>query len=255
MNVLLPQARGQSDSTPSTDPGGPFPTDNGVFPSGDGPVSIMPEPGDGTDDGLFPGGDGPVSIMPEPGDGADNGLFPNGDDFMPIMPEITVIEGTEDNDTLKGGDADDYVNGYAGNDVISGGDGRDGLDGGDGNDKLSGGKGSDYLNGGAGNDTLTGGEGGDSFAFGGWGRDGFDSKSGDDVVTDFNPDEDMLDLLATGLEFTDLTIKQTGGDTLISWNTGSILLEGVTDTADESWFSMGGFEPGGPLMDAISIDF
>lgn len=203
MNILLPQAKGQSDSAPPTDVAGPFPTDNGVFP--------------------------------------------DGEDFMPIMPEINLIEGTDGDDTLKGGDKDDHINGYGGNDILSGGGGRDGLDGGEGNDKLSGGKDFDFLSGGAGNDTLTGGEGQDIFAFGSWTPDGFNGKSGNDVITDFNPGEDMLDFFATGLEFVDLTIKQVSGDTLISWDEGSVLLEDVTDTVDESWFMIGGIDPDGPI--------
>jgi len=51
-------------------------------------------------------------------------------------------------------------------------------------DVLIGGKGNDYLDGGAGNDTLTGGAGSDVFIM----REG----GGTDVITDFNPAEDLI---------------------------------------------------------------
>lgn len=76
--------------------------------------------------------------------------------------------------------------GGAGAQTLTGGTGHDLLSGGAGNDVLSGGAGDDLLMGGAGADRLTGGAGADVFVFG--------DDPGQDVVTDFEPGTDRLDL-------------------------------------------------------------
>ncbi|MDO4879643.1 MAG: calcium-binding protein, partial [Neisseria sp.] len=69
-------------------------------------------------------------------------------------------------------------------------DGLAHLHGGSGDDVLTGSGGRDYLAGGAGSDILSGGEGGDIFAFGLADLAGGAS----DIIKDFNPWEDKLDL-------------------------------------------------------------
>ncbi|MEX1108767.1 MAG: calcium-binding protein, partial [Dongiaceae bacterium] len=64
-----------------------------------------------------------------------------------------------------GGKGDDTLFGGDGNDFLFGGKGKDTLVGGDGNDKLFGGKGNDFLDGGAGSDYLFGDKGNDTFNF------------------------------------------------------------------------------------------
>ncbi|MGE7964675.1 retention module-containing protein [Pseudomonas sp. NPDC089918] len=61
------------------------------------------------------------------------------------------------------------------------------INGGLGNDALNGGGGDDFLIGGLGNNTLTGGSGADTFQW-------LKSNSGHDVITDFTPGTDKLDL-------------------------------------------------------------
>ncbi|HWU92633.1 MAG TPA: Ig-like domain-containing protein, partial [Sphingomicrobium sp.] len=90
------------------------------------------------------------------------------------------------NGSLVGGSGDDFLWGGPGNGNLSGGAGDDRLDGGSGNDLLNGGTGNDRLVGGTGNDTLTGGSGSDVFVF--------DRGFGHDVVTDFTPGTDHLEL-------------------------------------------------------------
>lgn len=93
------------------------------------------------------------------------------------------INGTDRNNTLRGGSSGDVIQGFGGNDILYGnggndvmygGDGRDRLYGGDGRDTLYGGDGFDQLFGGTGADVLyagngsadmTGGSGGDGFVF------------------------------------------------------------------------------------------
>ena len=75
-----------------------------------------------------------------------NTILSDSDDNMLLKPKVDVkIEGTFQNDTMRGGE---------GNDEIDGGKGDDILDGKDGNDKIKGGGGSDRINGGIGNDQL-----------------------------------------------------------------------------------------------------
>ncbi|MDO5631781.1 MAG: M10 family metallopeptidase [Paracoccus sp. (in: a-proteobacteria)] len=124
------------------------------------------------------------------------------------------LSGGNGNDSLYGDDGNDWLHGHAGddqlfgglgNDTLTGGDGNDTLMGSSGHDSLSGGNGNDVLNGGAGNDTLNGGAGADTLT-GGAGADIFlfrartdASSDAPDVITDFNPAQDRLDLSALRL--------------------------------------------------------
>ncbi|MEP4037159.1 calcium-binding protein [Pseudophaeobacter sp.] len=129
------------------------------------------------------------------------------------------------NDTLKGGADADWAWGYDGDDSFRGGRGRDHLFGGNGNDSLSGDIGGDWLSGGA---------GADSFIFG--------RKHGQDVITDFTPGEDRIDLRGmnvAGDDFSDLEISQQSGGVLVVTGNGQILLQGLeldAVTADDFLF-------------------
>ncbi|MBV7490894.1 retention module-containing protein [Pseudomonas sp. PDM30] len=82
---------------------------------------------------------------------------------------IENLIGSNFNDTLTGDNTNNTINGGLGNDILSGGSGDD------------------LLIGGLGNNTLTGGAGGDTFQW-------FKGNSGHDVITDFTPGTDKLDL-------------------------------------------------------------
>ncbi|MGN8344689.1 beta strand repeat-containing protein, partial [Pseudomonas sp. SMV71] len=73
------------------------------------------------------------------------------------------------------------------NDILTGDGGNNRIDGGLGHDLLNGGGGDDLLIGGLGNNTLTGGSGADTFQW-------HAGNSGHDVITDFTPGVDKLDL-------------------------------------------------------------
>ena len=74
-------------------------------------------------------------------------------DMLPVDPELfeplewdepgRMINGTEEDEILSGGNGDDMIDGKAGNDEIRGGFGDDILNGGDGNDEIYGGFGLD----------------------------------------------------------------------------------------------------------------
>ena len=123
--------------------------------------------GDDGDDGLYGG------------DGDDVLLAYWGDDWLDGGAGKDTLDGAQGNDSLYGGDGDDRLKGVLGNDWLDGGAGKDLLDGG---------AGDDVLNGGAGQDRLTGGRGADTFVF--------TDISAADVLTDFDPLADMLDVSA-----------------------------------------------------------
>ena len=100
-------------------------------------------------------------------------------------PKVEVsIEGTPNDDKIRGGDGNDEINGADGNDIIYGKEGDDEFQGGTGDDILNGEGGDDTLNGGKGDDKLVGGIGTDELE-GGSGSDLFVCDQ-DDKVIDFN---------------------------------------------------------------------
>ncbi|CAN7663465.1 hypothetical protein [Rhizobium sp. LjRoot254] len=97
--------------------------------------------------------------------------------------------GTAGFDVLEGDEFNDVLQGLQGNDLLLGNGGDDALSGGSGNDWLYGGDGDDVLGGGGGNDMLSGGAGADTFTFA--------SKSGKDTITDFDVDNDLLQIASS----------------------------------------------------------
>ncbi len=103
-------------------------------------------------------------------------------------PKVAVsIEGTPNDDKIRGGDGDDEIDGKNGDDIIYGKNGDDKLDGGNGDDILYGDEDDDELDGGKGDDELIGGPGSDKLK-GGSGADLF-VCDGDDKVIDFDSSE------------------------------------------------------------------
>jgi hypothetical protein len=150
---------------------------------------------------------------------------------------VAQPQGTAGDDRIAGSQLDDTIRGFAGNDMLSGtsydnhvggsapdyrpgviipelangdrsadwligGEGHDTLYGAGGPDLLEGGPGSDWLVGGPGQDTLIGGEGWDLFTFGrarpGWPQLDTGQPLAADLVLDFEPGRDRLDVSGTG---------------------------------------------------------
>ncbi|MEI6445813.1 MAG: Calx-beta domain-containing protein, partial [Nostocales cyanobacterium ELA583] len=132
------------------------------------------------------------------------------------------------NNILQGGDGNDelfaYTNdklfGEAGNDELhSEGNGGNALDGGDGNDIIFADR-NDTILGGAGDDTIFGNRGGNTLT-GGTGKDTFwlanaEYPSSPNIITDFNPAEDHLQIALDGITLDKLSFVAQGNDTLIS---------------------------------------
>jgi Ca2+-binding RTX toxin-like protein len=138
-----------------------------------------------------------------------------------IKPKVQVsIEGTPNDDQLKGGEGDDKISGEDGNDTIMAGKGNDNTKGGKGddiingelgNDTLQGGSGDDKLNGEDGNDLIEGGKG-DDMLLGGKGDDGMLGDEGNDVLNG----GEGVDIMAGGLGNDTFICDQF--DTIIDFN-------------------------------------
>lgn len=146
--------------------------------------------------------------------------------------------GLAGNDSIAGKDEHDILYGDSGDDVMTGRGGADRLEGGRGNDKVYGGDEADMVMGGPGNDYVDEGQGhggldggpGDDMLVGGQGPDAFfiGPTSGDDVIKDFTAGPGMFDHLALqNLRWDDLRFEDTSAGVKISWEDGSVVLEGV----------------------------
>jgi Ca2+-binding RTX toxin-like protein len=138
----------------------------------------------------------------------------------PLAPvNWVVVTGGPGNDLLRGTPGPDRISGGPGNDTLRGLAGADVLTGGRGDDVIDGGDGDDWISGDRGADTLTGGKGADAFHL--------SADAGLDVVTDFNPAEDGVEV-DPGVAF---RIRQLGADTVIEVAGGRMVLKGVKAAA------------------------
>ncbi len=180
----------------------------------------------GKDNDNLTGNNGNDSLM---GDLGNDLLFGNlGVDSLVGGDGNDSLYGGKDNDNLAGGNGNDLLNGDLGDDSLLGNAGTDTLNGGDGNDILYGGKDNDALNGGNGNDTLSGDLGNDTLT-GGGGSDRFilSKGSGTETIVGFEDGQDLI-ALASGLQFTQLSIAQGDNATLISLTSTKEILASLT---------------------------
>ncbi|WP_200962351.1 hypothetical protein, partial [Pseudovibrio sp. POLY-S9] len=177
----------------------------------------------GDDDDSLYGDDGNDRLIG--GSGNDRLEGGEGHDTLDGGSGNDLINGDLGNDVIHAGTGDDFVQGGAGNDKVAGGAGEDTLlggigddilQGGDGDDKLSGGSQNDVLIGGAGNDELSGGDGSDRFVI------RLTDADEQDVITDFNIDEDVIYIPET------VEKSQDGEDAVLTLSNGQkIILKGV----------------------------
>lgn len=182
----------------------------------------------------------------------------DGDDNLIGGGGADVLDGGNGIDDLRGGGGNDDIIGGAGDDSIRAGSGRDSIDGGEGNDWISASSGNDYVDGGAGddllkggkdNDTILGGEGddtirgenGDDLLIGGTGADEFTGGDGadtfrldtltedaGDVITDFDPLNDVIELDGFDGESADIIMTDTDSGLQIVAGEAHVLLQGIT---------------------------
>lgn len=160
------------------------------------------------------------------GDGDDSLMGGNGHDRLWGGRDADLLKGHGQNDRLWGEAGADRLLGGKGHDRLLGGDGADLLRGGAGRDRLNGGADADTLRGEAGADVLWGGAGADRFVFA--------SHRGRDVVRDFTPDVDLLDLSALSLRWKHLDISRHKRGSLLDlepFGAGEIWLKGVLPDA------------------------
>ncbi len=131
----------------------------------------------------------------------------------------TLVEGTDEADSLLGTFGQDNIEAGAGDDIVYLSDGNDLAQGGDGQDILSGGNGDDQLYGDAGDDKLRGGQGNDRL-FGGTGNDRIDAGKGDDQASGGEGDD-----LINGNAGHDSLFGDAGDDTIFGGD-GSDYLDG-----------------------------
>jgi len=96
--------------------------------------------------------------------GIERIVFADGSTGELTLTDLLAGSASNLNDSLGGGDADDFISALTGNDTLTGGGGADTLLGGAGNDLLDGGAGGDSLAGGAGNDRYAVDDVGDAVA-------------------------------------------------------------------------------------------
>lgn len=219
---------------------------------GDGSVDTVPMNQETFIDILLGGSGNDTLIGANFVDANENGVYDFGEETLDDIAANELFGSTGNdlvfggsrNDTLGGGGGDDTLNGGDGDDIVFSGDGDDSIDGGAGNDEIFNGGGNDIVLGGAGDDVLFGGLGADILT-GGAGADifAFYAGHGDDIITDFNLNDDTLDLSGSANDFNDLASIEMAAsniildfadgssrtDLLIQTGTGdSIVLEGLS---------------------------
>lgn len=162
----------------------------------------------------------PVSLMLRDADKHYNVNFASmllrkGLDFIDpanLLGDTSEYRGTNSSETIYGSNKSDVIVGLGGNDKLLGANGHDHIIGNTGADRLYGQLGNDTIVGGYG-DTITGGEGTDKFVF----TRGFDRAT----ILDFEAKDTIV---MNNYPTDDYTIRQSGRNTIITFDSGDVLL-------------------------------
>ena len=169
---------------------------------------------------ILDGGDGIDDLQGGGGnDQIDGGA---GDDSIRAGSGTDTIYGGAGNDFVSASSGKDYVDGGAGDDLLKGGKDNDTILGGDGDDSLRGEDGNDLLIGGTGADEFTGGDGADTFRL-----DTLTEDAGD-IITDFDPLNDVIELDGFEGDAIDIIMTDTDGGLQIVAGEAQVLLQGLT---------------------------
>lgn len=138
------------------------------------------------------------------GAGRNRLLGNDGDDLIYASPGGDFMAGGAGNDRIYGAAGNDTIYLGLGDDFVGGGGGNDLIYGGAGQNRIYGGAGNDTLVAGTGRDVMTGGPGEDVFVF--VSAKAIGIGAGRDMVTDFTPGTDKIDLRGLSSQF-----NETGG--------------------------------------------
>ena len=156
-----------------------------------------------------------------------------GDDRLVGRNGDDLIVGGNGADLARGGGGEDTIRGGSGADTLAGGGRSDQVNGGGGDDRIRGGGGDDTISGRGGDDLIDGG-GGDDFLTGGRGADRFRASAGEDVISDFDATQDLLDYssAAETASPADLTLTDDARGLIVEEANGNrFVLEGVSRDA------------------------
>ncbi|MBE9187249.1 calcium-binding protein, partial [Microcoleus sp. LEGE 07076] len=156
----------------------------------------------GTGKNKIKGGLGKDKIKAGDGDNDIDGG--DDDDDIEVGKGKNKIKGGLGKDKIKGGDGDNDIDGGDDDDDIEVGKGKNKIKGGLGNDKIKGGDDDDEIDGGVGTNTLTGGAGNDRFTYL-VSRQEIQTVVEADLITDFNVNDDVLQLSAAA--FANLSVS------------------------------------------------
>ncbi|MXP63393.1 calcium-binding protein [Roseomonas sp. M0104] len=152
------------------------------------------------------------------------GVSPGQTDVLASADGPNILVGGLGNDIIISGGGADRLFGGENNDILVAGSGNDILFGDAGDDVLYSGRGADVLQGGAGADTFV-------YAYGTFSEVGGDANGGRDVILDFTPGTDHIDLTGYAVPAEGLTVSNVAGGLLLSFNAvyeqGEIELVGV----------------------------
>ncbi len=159
--------------------------------------------------------------------GADLLIGRSGDDTISGGAGADLLIGMSNHDSVDGGGGNDHIFLGFGMDTAIGGAGNDTIEGLNGADHIAGNGGNDVIRGEQGTDTLIGGDGND-FLLGGTESDlfSFDGDDGADTINDFEIGIDLIEITG-GMSFTDVLLTQAGSDLDISFSTTTVRLLGV----------------------------
>ncbi len=177
-------------------------------------------------------------------DSTVDGITLNGYEVLQISVTADGEFGTDGDDTISLGNADNWIFGYEGNDEIVTGKGDDRIDAGSGNDHITSGSGADIITAGSGDDIVISGYGTDEVDLGDgndvfydevnqfdeWGADFVNGGDGDDVIFGGGGADTFLggngnDWIDGGSE-SDLIEGDNGDDTLLGGDGGDFIRGG-----------------------------
>ncbi|SLN70230.1 Bifunctional hemolysin/adenylate cyclase precursor [Roseovarius gaetbuli] len=167
------------------------------------------------------------------GGGGPNRLFGNdGNDWMRAGDAGDLLAGGAGDDEMYGGAGDDAIYLGLGNDFVGAGAGNDLITAGAGRNTIYASIGNDTIHSGTGRDFISGGAGADVFVFASAAHAGNGAQR--DLIADFVPGQDMIDLTAMGMSF-GFSLGRAGVTTIDGFVLGDVNGDGIHDFSIQVW--------------------